>query len=909
MAANGMFGVGNNGLIKPPNPNRMFTLKTAEIACFNRDRWRLLLEFTLLVDMAKHLPKESSRRAQALFTGNQIANICWPGDLSKNETIKEALDISRAFLSQKNGESQHNLSVIGHCHIDTAWLWPYAETRRKTARSWSTALRYMEDPDYASIPYLFTCSQAQQYAWLKEDYPVLFERLIKAVSQGTFVPTGGTWVEMDCNIPSGESFCRQFLYGQRFFKEHFGKRCTEFWLPDTFGYSAQLPQIIREADLESFLTQKLSWNLFNKIPHSSFLWEGIDGTKVFTHFPPADNYNCQVHVEEVIKSVENYKDKDRSKESLMVLGHGDGGGGPQYEMLERIKMLKDCDGLPRLEMRSPKAFFDRLKQDIKEPLTWSGELYFELHQGTYTTQALVKRQNRKIELLLRDLELLATITTFTKGFDYPKEKLEYCWKKLLLQQFHDVIPGSSIGLVYDDCHRDHEEICGIANNLVDEQFASLQNANSLPYQQDGSVMVFNSLSWERKELIEISGLDSSLTAQISHNGNSLVYVTAPPLSLQVVKLNIRTQTKSDDVATASSQGSDFILENKLVCCRFNQQGILVSMFDKEHQREVIQSQGMARGANEMILYDDVPFFWDAWDVLVFHLEKKIVVESKRKIQILETGPLRATIQIEFALSDKSSIKQIVSLTSLSKSLSFDCEVDWHETHKFLKVLFPLNVRNDTANYEIQYGYVKRPTHMNTSWDVARFEVCGHRFADLSEYDYGVSILNDCKYGYSCFGSVMSLSLLRSPKQPDDNADMHKHFFKYAIYPHSNSFPTPEVVRQSHSYNSPLRTKSINTTDISPLSYFTVDKPNVIIDSVKLSEDSKTSIVIRLYEALGGRGRVTLTSNVFRFSSVARCNILEDDLKEETSSLQINSDKSVTFEITPFKIVTLKLNVK
>ena len=441
LAANGMFGNGAAGLINHVDANRYFSLDKCEIAIFNRDAWDLLWDFNVIADMAKFLPEQDPRSSQALYAANAIQNCVWTDDPS---TIAKGREIAAGFLKETNGPQYFSLSAIGHSHIDTAWLWPYAETRRKVVRSWATQLRLIEEYPW----YKFGASQAQQYEWLKQDQPKLYNRLKDAVGKGSFVPIGGTWVEMDCNLPSGESFCRQFLYGQRYFKSEFGSYCSEFWLPDTFGYSAQLPQIIKASGIDYFLTQKLSWNNINKFPHHTFIWEGLDGSEVLTHFPPADTYTSYANVKDVTYSVTNFKDKERSDKAMLVFGMGDGGGGPQMEMLERIQRMKNLKGLPKVQAETPTQFFKKIERDSQDKplLKWKGELYFELHRGTYTSQAKTKKGNRKSEFLLREVELWSIAAQ--KDLSYPKQELDRLWKLTLLNQFHDVLPGSSITEVF-----------------------------------------------------------------------------------------------------------------------------------------------------------------------------------------------------------------------------------------------------------------------------------------------------------------------------------------------------------------------------------------------------------------------------------------------------------------------------
>ncbi len=482
VACNGLFGLDNAA----HNP-RIGELRQAEIAVFDRAAWDLHWDLRVIADMAQYLPAETPRGGQALYAANEMVNAILLDDCS---TWPAAREIAARFLAARNGDGQHNLSAIGHAHIDTAWLWPIAETKRKAARTFASATRAMDD--YAE--YKFACSQAQQLDWTKELYPALYSRIQEKARTGQFIPVGGTWIEPDCNIPSGESLVRQFLYGQRFFEAEFGARCEEFWNPDVFGYSGALPQIMKLAGIEHFLTQKLSWNQFNKPASHTFIWEGIDGSQVLTHFPPADTYNSVANVKEVLFNVSNFKDHERARESYLLFGYGDGGGGPTTAMLEQLRRMTDVDGLPRTQIRTARDFFGRCAADIRDPLVMVGELYFELHRGTYTTQARNKRFNRMSELLLRDTEILAALAAVTLGSAYPAAALEELWKVVLTNQFHDIIPGSSIHEVYEDSTREYALVLRDAAALRDAALAALLPAHA----QAGNVAAFNTLGFPRQ---------------------------------------------------------------------------------------------------------------------------------------------------------------------------------------------------------------------------------------------------------------------------------------------------------------------------------------------------------------------------------------------------------------------------
>ncbi|CAG8553501.1 2475_t:CDS:10 [Acaulospora morrowiae] len=913
MACNELFGNGSNGLINPPDPDKYYTLKQVELAVPNHRAWRLFHDFEIILEMAKSIPDNTMRSAQALHTANHIVNVFRSDD---ENSIDEALEISREFLSHKNGGGTHlRVTAIGNCHIDTAWLWPFDETKRKVARSWSTQVGLMEIyPEYK-----FACSQAQQFEWLQTYYPALFKKIKEKSADGQFLPIGGTWVEMDCNIPSGESFCRQFLFGQRFFEQNFGHRCKVFWLPDTFGYSAQLPQIIRGAGLKYFFTQKLSWNNINSFPNTTFYWIGLDGSKVLTHMCPAETYVAQCRPGELIRSVENHKDKEFSDEALLLFGNGDGGGGPLASMLERLHRLKDIDGLPKVEIGSVDDFYERVERNSSELVSWKGELYFELHRGTYTSQGKIKRYNRKSELLLRDVELLSTFASQSdqKNCDYPKDTLDGLWKYVLLNQFHDVLPGSSIESVYVDAYKCeltskfddftpqfYEEVERKGIELRERALGTLFKSSASSPDTEEGLLVFNTLGWDRTEVVEVpvsSGLGSF--TQYAVDKKSGYVLVKDTVSLGIQSVDVGTSDIGDiSPATVTSVGHDFyLLENQFVKATFDKHGRLTSLIDKIKDREIVPP---GQFGNAFKIYEDIPLFWDAWDVEIYHLQKGRDAGLGGTVKIYDNGPLRASLILETKLSKKSSLRQIISLSVFSQRLDFETVVNWDENRQFLKVEFPFDINCDYATYETQFGFIQRPTHYNTSWDSAKFEVCGHKFADLSEYGYGVALLNDCKYGYATHGNVMRLSLLRSPKAPDEHCDIGTHEFKYAIYPHSGSFLESNVVREAYQFNVPLLVRSTPkefTQSYKPRSYFSVENaPNVILDTVKRAEDSD-EIILRLYEAYGGHATARLRSSL-SVESIFETNIMED----EQNPIEYDILGGAKIKFKPFQLITLKV---
>jgi alpha-mannosidase len=744
-------------------------------------------------------------------------------------------------------DTSHRVTAVGHAHIDTAWEWPLREAKRKVARSWSTQLALMDEfPDY-----VFAASQPAQYEWMKELHPEIYHRIREMVAAGRWEPVGAMWVEADCNLPSGESLVRQLLHGKRFFMREFGYETKILWLPDVFGYPGNLPQLIAEAGCEFFLTQKLSWNDTNKPEHHTFTWEGIDGTRIFTHFPPADTYNGLLTAEELEWSIENFKDGASSNRSLYLYGWGDGGGGPQPEMIESAHRLG-------VELGRASDFFEKASAEAHDLTTWAGELYFELHRGTYTSQSRTKRLNRRAEQALREAE----IWSVALGVRYPAAELEEAWKKLLLNQFHDILPGSGIDWVYEEAERDLAAVIDSAAEITDAATPGVVGLGS-------DIVLFNVSSHTRREVVELDGVPQ--------------IVEAPPCGWQV-HVPIR--------AAERVEVGDRTMENGTLRVEWDDDGVLTSIWDKQARREVLSGPG-----NLLQLHDDNPSRWDAWDIDLDYLDSKIDVTDLESQRVEIAGGVRGKVRFTRRLGRTRFIQQMV-LDAESRVLRFDCDVDWQEEHKLLKVAFPVTVASDEAIYETQFGHLKRPTHSRTSRARAMFEVCAHRWADLGDDDYGVALLNDCKYGHDIHGSVMRLSLLRAPTHPDPTADRGRHRFTYALMPHPGDFRQAGVIAAAEDLNAPLRVER-GSPEQRRHSLIEIDTPQVVVDAIKRAEDSDAT-VIRLYEAWGKRCKARLHTTI-PASRAFLCDLLERERDEVAMR-----GGAIDLELTPFKLLTLKL---
>nr|XP_021584216.2 alpha-mannosidase 2C1 isoform X6 [Ictidomys tridecemlineatus] len=740
---------------------------------------------------------------------------------------------------------------------------------------------------------LLGIAKAQQLEWVKNRYPGLYAQLQEFACRGQFVPVGGTWVEMDGNLPSGEAMVRQFLQGQNFFLQEFGKMCSEFWLPDTFGYSAQLPQIMRGCGITRFLTQKLSWNLVNSFPHHSFFWEGLDGSRVLVHFPPGDSYGMQGSVEEVLKTVTNNRDKGRTNHSAFLFGFGDGGGGPTQTMLDRLKRLGNTDGLPRVQLSSPGQLFKALESDSEQLCTWVGELFLELHNGTYTTHAQIKKGNRECERILHDVELLSSLALARSAqFLYPAAQLQHLWRLLLLNQFHDVVTGSCIQLVAEDAMSHYEDIRSHGNTLLSAAAAALCAGEPGPE----GLLIVNTLPWKRTEVLSLPKPGGA---------HCLALVTVPSMGYASVPTPTLLQPllPQQPVFVVQETDGSVTLDNGIIRVSLDPTGRLTSLVLVASGREAIAEGALG---NQFVLFDDVPLYWDAWDVMDYHLEtRKPVLGQPGTLAIGSEGGLRGSAWFLLQISPNSRLSQEVVLDVGCPYVRFHTEVHWNEAHKFLKVEFPARVRSSQATYEIQFGHLQRPTHYNTSWDWARFEVWAHRWMDLSEHGFGLALLNDSKYGASVQGSVLSLSLLRAPKAPDTTADMGRHEFTYALMPHRGSFQDAGVIPAAYNLNFPLLAlPAPGPAPAATWSAFSLSSPAVVLETVKQAEANPQSctLVLRLYEAHGSHVDCWLHTSL-PVQEAVLCDFLER--RDPAGHLPLQ-DARLKLTFSPFQVRSLLL---
>lgn len=880
MACNGLFGLHTPpGKAAPVDGHQRAEhwLQECELRLFDPKAWEIAQDFSVLNQLLQAYFPEPAKPGEALTPCE--SDPTWAGHLLRElnrfcndfqaedvNTWDDAAAILKKLLAATNATHAHRMSVIGHAHIDTAWLWPVAETHRKCRRTFSSVLSYMDRyPEFQ-----FTCSQAYQYETIKQLDPELFSRIRDKAEAGQWVPVGGSWVEPDCNLPSGESLSRQFLYGQQYFERVFGKRQTVFWNPDVFGYNGQLPQILQQAGLNRFLTQKLSWNKFTTPLHHTFYWRGIDGSAVLAHFPPADTYNGDCSVTQLRQHASNYKDFDRGAEAYYIFGYGDGGGGPSPKMIETIRRAKDLQGLPRAEYRGPEAFFDRLEQCTSDIPVQSGELYFELHRGTYTSQAETKRLNALAERKLHDAEFVVAVAYPDGPSDEIRQDIERAWKLVLLNQFHDILPGSSIAEVYERANRELHEACDLAGQVANVAIAQWVGC-------EGVAVPINTLGVDRHEVVD------------TPDGQAAV-IAAPAYGVGLV-------VTSSDTVDYKEVSQGYVISNKHLTAHLSKTGELTKLSCAASGLE-----HLAGPSNRLVIYDDSPTLWDAWDIDPQALEAPRPVESPAKVEVIEQGPLRVSLCFTREISEKSSVRQTVRLDALSPYVVFENEVDWHEKHKLLKVEFAADSFSDYATYETQYGVAVRTTHCNTLADAARFECPGQRWIDLSDAGSGLSIMTDSKYGYAVRDNLMAVSLLRSSTYPDPDQDMGVHRFSYAVYPHAGGWRDADTPSHARRFCSPVHWGRSAQAEPARPAWVSTDKPQVVIDTIKPAEDGD-GFIVRLYESHGAKCSATLT-----FAQPIEQAFLSNTLEDRVAQKPHEGHK-LSIQLRPFQLKTLRLVVK
>lgn len=903
----------------------------ATVSVYDSKLEKLYYDIKVPLDVAVLLDKEDKNRIDILNYLENAVNLIdlrIPFSNEFNASVLEAISyLKDEFYEKFCGHENVIAHSVGHTHIDVAWLWTLAQTREKTARSFSTVLNLMKQyPEYT-----FMSSQPQLYKYVKEDFPEIYEQIKERVKEGRWEPEGAMWLEADCNISSGESLVRQLLFGLRFFKEEFGVENKILWLPDVFGYSAALPQILKKSGIDYFMTTKISWNEYNKIPCDTFNWKGIDGTEILTHFVTSSDanqpnvhittYNANLVPSQVIGSWQRYQQKDINNEILISFGYGDGGGGPTKEMLENARrMEKGIPGCPKVKIGKSLDFFKNLEKKVsqsKKLSKWVGELYLEYHRGTYTSMARNKKYNRKSEYLYQDAELFNVLSTEVAGIgNYPKEEINDGWETILLNQFHDILPGSSIKEVYEDSKAQYIEIGQKGKILINTALDTVTTQIALESQ---SVVVFNQLGFERSDIVQLElpdGFDNAciydgdgnkvLSQLVNIDGNSrkIVFFAQhiPAKGYKAFRIektgyeNIKLENLNNKAAVVSSDNKE--IDNKYFTISFDDNFNITSLFDKQANREVLKS---GERANILQAFEDKPHNYDAWDINIYYLEKMWEINDVQSARLIENGSVRACLELKRKFLNSTITQEIYIYSNIGK-IDIVNKIDWKEKQILLKAAFPVDIHTDKATYEIQYGNVERPTHWNTSWDAARFEVCAHKWADISEDAYGVSLINDCKYGYSIKDSEMKLTLLKSAADPNVDADREYHEFTYSIYPHQGNWKDANTVDMAYSLNCPLYGKVEEAhSGILPaqMSFLSTNSSNVVVEVVKKAEDG-AGIIVRMYECYNGRTAV-LAETFKNISSVWECDLMENNINE-----LYHSSNSFNFEIKPYEIKTFRI---
>ncbi|MFE5318755.1 alpha-mannosidase [Paenibacillus sp. NPDC056579] len=902
-------------------------LKRAELCWLDADADDLYYTARAALDIVQLLNEHAAERAMLLSAVNEaFLLIDWsaPGSEPFYASLASASASLRASVAVLPKYHPVAVRCIGHTHIDVAWLWRLKHTREKAARSFSTVLRLMERfPDY-----IFLQTMPQLYDYIKTDYPQIYEQIKERVQEGRWEAGGGMWLEADCNLTSGESLVRQLLYGTRFLRAEFGVECTYLWLPDVFGYSWALPQILRKSGIDTFMTTKISWNQYNRMPHDTFRWRGIDGTEILTHFITTPDtaggwlytYNGDVTARSVAGIWESYRDKSLNRELLLSYGYGDGGGGVNRDMLELRRRLNELPGVPHVTTGRVDEYFVQLQQTVAESKeyvhTWDGELYLELHRGTYTSQAYNKRMNRKLELLAREAEWMGLWGGIQRA-DWSvvaNMELEESWKIILRNQFHDIIPGSSIHEVYEDSRLEYEEAERLLQRAWRQAEKALTGAPAAE-PEPGVYTVWNSAGWQRDSLVYVSDMDlpgnvqqgswedgdgQAIASQRDGSGSGWWVRAAGVPSLGNAAIRFVNQGDAQAVQEPNSpfrkldNGSG--IETPYYKLHWNGDGQLTSIWDVSAGREVL-----AEGAcgNMLQVFEDKPKGrHEAWDIDIFYQEKMEEIRELRSVEMVETGAVRAVVRFVWGYK-ASEVRQDMIVYANSRRIDFHTTVDWHEQRKLLKAAFPVEVRSTEATYDIQFGNVKRPTHWNTSWDYARFEVVGHQWADLSERGYGVSLMNDCKYGYDIKDNQMRLTLLKSAMVPDPQADQGLHEFTYSLLPHTGDWLDGGTVQEAWDLNAPLNVCIGSTEALDSL--FRIEGGYVQVDAVKKAEDEER-IVLRFHEYGGQRGTVELTS-AYPIVSWQECDLMERPITEPSS------EPIIKLHIKPYEIKTVLIDLK
>lgn len=879
---------------KPYEPNEEAdaapgrTYDGVEIAIMNDDVKDLCFDLRELLQLALDVPEKSYIRQKACRVLDFVCEnlVLCPQHYEKEvwmASVKKCLEVTRPFFQKKNDRIFGRVGIIGHSHLDTAWLWEVKETIRKSVRTYSNALQLMDQyPEY-----MFMMSSTLQAEWLKDYYPEVFEKMKQRIKEGRYELNGGCFIECDCNITGGEMMIRQFLKGQQFTRENFGYTMDTFWLPDTFGYSAAIPQIMHGCGTKYFSTNKLNANEINRVEHESFIWRGIDGSEVIAHIPVSGGHT---DVRDVFYTGDGIRDKDATDKRLLTFGMGDGGGGPTYGMIEEAKRVTACEGMPETTMMTVSDFFKELEREDRDYLTmFDNELYFENHRGTLTTNHKVKRKTRKAESLFRNAEYFNVLSKGETDKDFEK-----CLKNLLLNQFHDILPGTCINTVYDTFNKEMDENAEYLTNEI-QRFAKL-----ITKAEENKISVFNTLSFDRSDAVifdgDVSIKDHPCQTFEDVAGRKLTAVSDIKIPAFAATVLEKGESKKKDSPFRYDEKNG-VVETPFALVKYDEDGYIASFIDKESGRELRKDGGAPLGA--FLTAENCPMEWDNWNIDSDAFDRLAVAKGFVSRELVSDGAVELRLRSEFDLGKTIKIRQDTVFYADSPRVDFQTIVDWSAKHYILKAGFDLDLRSKEATCEIQYGNVKRPTHQSTSYDIAKFEVVNHKWTDISENRFGVALLNDCKYGVSFIDCNLTLTLMNGGCSPDDKADRGVHEMTYSLLPHMDSLRAENVIRPAYELNNPYVTAKGKTTACD--SFITISSSNVICEAVKKAEDRSGDDVLRFYECEGAKTVDTAIVLPKGTKKAIICNMLEDEERE----IEI-CDGKILYSFKPFEILTVKV---
>ena len=866
-----------------------YTLKEAKLYAVDEECESYWFDILTTLEAYKHTDDEYVKSRLFIAMDNSVHELDF--DLGQDKFIKSVPAASKR-LKVELGKIQYatpgKVIMAGHSHLDVAWLWTVKEIHRKTARTFANNLALMDIyPNFK-----FTQSQAVLFDYVKKDYPELYERVKEKVKNGQWEIVGNAWVEADTNLASGESLIRQLLYGREFFLKEFGVCSDTYWLPDCFGFTWALPQIIKRSGMDYFVTAKLTFNDTNEFPMSIFKWRAHSGDEVIAYLQKI-GYQGGYDPEYIVNCRKNNSQNNIVDTTFGMFGYGDGGGGSTFQMVEMGARAADMPGLPKSTCGHVKDFFEEIEKYRDVLPVWDGEMYYENHRGTFTSQAFVKKNNRQLEYLMRQAEILCVLAN-----DYPMEKLEEIWKLVLVNQFHDILPGTSIHEVYDNTREEYKLAHKMVAEVITNAFDMLNSKISAP---ENSVVVWNLLPWRISSVCEVTvdekfsgisfgGKKLPCTVKNSDGKNILTFVAEDiaPMGYSIFSL----EEKESVLPCVTAEKN--LLENEFIRVELDENGLIDKIIDKENDRQILSGKG-----NLLTVSHDKPIHESAWNLEFDYKMKMCPLTEAESIEVIEASQVRGAVRI-IRKYNKSTITQDVILEAGKKTVDFETKVDWYEREKVLKAEFPLEIRSRTATYEIAHGSTEYPTHYNTSYDLAKFECCAHKWADLSEGNYGASVINDCKYGYDIHDNVLRITLMRGPICPDPTGDIGVSEFRYSFYPHADSWREADTVKLAFAENvRPTAFVLDSDGKETENSFMEIDKDNIVIDAVKLAQD-KSGIIVRVYEAETKRVNATLSTSI-PFSKVIECNLMEVEEREIECA-----DGKFSFRIKPNEVKTFKL---